>query len=392
MNELPLQQLAIAGYRSIRSMILDLGPLNVITGPNGSGKSNLYRAMRLMASVAEGQLLASLATEGGFRSTLWAGPEKISREMRSGQVPAQGAGKRIQPIALKLGFTGFPLSYTIEMGLPQPSGSIFITDPEIKRECVWVGPALESRQLCADRRRGSMRVRRGTNPWRDLEMMLPLHASMLTEYSDPFAAPELIVLRDSLRSWRFYDSFRVDALSPARQVITGTMTPVMAADGRDFVAALQTIREIGDSEGLDAAISDAFPGSSVQVALVGEGLRLEMLQPAMLRELTAAELSDGTLRYLLLVTALLTPRPPGLMVLNEPESSLHPDLLPALGRLILRASERSQMIVVTHSQQLVECLDEHPDCRAIRLIRDFGETVEVEQNLLNQYQWQWPRR
>ena len=70
------------------------------------------------------------------------------------------------------------------------------------------------------------------------------------------------------------------------------------------------------------------------------------------RALTAAELSDGTLRYLLWVAALLTPRPAELTVLNEPEASLHPDLLPALAALIARSSERSQVLVVTHSPQV----------------------------------------
>ncbi len=76
---------------------------------------------------------------------------------------------------------------------------------------------------------------------------------------------------------------------------------------------------------------------------------MSLEQPGMLRGLTAAELSDGTLRFLLLVAALLTPRPPELMVLNELENSLHPELIPALGRLIKRAAESSQVIVVSHN-------------------------------------------
>ena len=66
----------------------------------------------------------------------------------------------------------------------------------------------------------------------------------------------------------------------------------------------------------------------------GGRFELQMRQHGLLRPLGTAELSDGTLRYLLLVAALLSPRPPELMVLNEPETSLHPDLLAPLGRLI----------------------------------------------------------
>ncbi len=81
-----MTRLAISGYRSLREIVLDLGNLNVITGANGSGKSNLYRALRLLAETAQGHLIWSLAAEGGLRSVLWAGPETISREMKSGRV------------------------------------------------------------------------------------------------------------------------------------------------------------------------------------------------------------------------------------------------------------------------------------------------------------------
>src|SRR5215203_2623114 len=99
----------------------------------------------------------------------------------------------------------------------------------------------------------------------------------------------------------------------------------------------------------------------------------------LLRPLKAAELSDGTLRYLLWVSALLTPRPPGLLVLNEPETSLHPDLLPALGRLIALAATRSQVIVVSHAPPLIDALQQLPECHSITLAKAYGETGIVEE-------------
>ena len=88
--------------------------------------------------------------------------------------------------------------------------------------------------------------------------------------------------------------------------------------------------------------------------------------------LSAAELSDGTLRYLLLVAALLTPRPPSMMVLNEPETSLHPDLLPALARLIRHAAQHCQVWVVSHAPRLVAALEEDEACHSIRLEKISG--------------------
>ncbi|MEM9589472.1 MAG: AAA family ATPase, partial [Planctomycetota bacterium] len=180
--------------------------------------------------------------------------------------------------------------------------------------------------------------------------------------------------------------------APARRISAGTLTPVLSDDGHDLAAAIQTIREIGDAEGLRSVIDDAFPGSEIMIRWTDAGMQLSLNQPGMLRELTAAELSDGTLRYLLLVGALLTPRPPELMVLNEPENSLHPDLLPALARMIRIAAENSQIIVVSHSDQLVSELRSDEICESICLEKRLGETVVRGADLLSQRGWKWPAR
>src|SRR4030095_1724057 len=161
---------------------------------------------------------------------------------------------------------------------------------------------------------------------------------------------------------------------PARLPQIGTHTPVLSNDGSDLAAALQTIQEIGNPAALNEAVADAFPGSGISILNIEGRFEIAMHQHGLLRPLKAAELSDGTLRYLLWIAALLTPRPPGLLVLNEPETSLHPDLLPALGRLIANAAERSQVLVVTHAAKLIQELEEHEDCNSIRLKKEFGET------------------
>jgi predicted ATPase len=119
---------------------------------------------------------------------------------------------------------------------------------------------------------------------------------------------------------------------------------------------------------------------------------MEMQQHGLLRPLKAAELSDGTLRYLLWIAALLTPRPPDLLVLNEPETSLHPDLLPPLARLIARASAHAQMIVVSHADLLIDALRQHPECQSIVLEKTLGETRLAELSELTRPPWQWPTR
>jgi len=384
-----LQTLAVANYRSIRSLVMPLGPLTLITGANGSGKSNLYRALRLLAEAAQGSIVSSLAREGGFGSILWAGPETLSRGMKKGTVPVQG-GPRKEPVHLRLGFLAEDVGYSIDLGLPQQPPPGF-RDPEIKLEAVWAAPALRPSSLLAERRGPHVKLRGEDGEWRTIGKHLSTFESMLSTLSDPERAPELLSLRETVRSWRFYDHFRADADAPARQSQIGTLTPVLSHDGRDLAAALQTIRAIGDGAALDAAVDDAFPGASVQVE-GDDRFTVVFTQHGLLRPLSAAELSDGTLRYLLWIAALLTPRPPSLMILNEPETSLHPDLLPALARLIDKASSRTQIWVVSHASRMISALKESRNCSAITLTKELGETTIEGQGMLDAPPWKWPER
>ena len=381
-----ITRIAVSGYRSLRDIKLGLGALNVVTGANGSGKSNLYRSLRLLADIAQGRIIQSVAAEGGLHSTLWAGPEMFSTGMKRGDVPIQGTVRKA-PVSLKLGFGGSDYGYAIDLGLPVDSA--FPHDPEIKVECLWTGETLRRSNEFATRKGPMARIRDDAGVWKGVRNDLAQFDSMMTHCSDPREAPELMFLRERMREWRFYDYFRTDREAPLRRPQIGTYTPVLGSDGADLAAALQTIREISDAGALDAAIADAFPSCGVRVMGNDDYFELLMSQQGLLRPLKAAELSDGTLRYLCLVAALLSPRPPSLMILNEPETSLHPDLLPALARLIAQASARSQIVVVSHAMPFVEALEAAAEVRRITLEKRLGETIVP---LDQQASWTWPSR
>jgi predicted ATPase len=389
-----IETLGISGYRSLRELALPLDRLNLITGANGSGKSSLYRALRLLADAAQNSVVASLAREGGLPSTLWAGPETISRAVRQGDHSVEGQASR-RPASLKLGFASETYSYSIDLGYPPPPppATAFNLDPAIKRECIWHGGAFRKSAVLVDRRNNFVCLpsERDDEPVM-LTQNLSSADSMLASIADPQRAPEMLAVRETIRRWRFYDGFRTDFASPVRIPQIGTFTPVLNNEGTDLPAALQTILEIGDAEALRRTVDDAFPGSRVHTEVQAGRFEVMLQQHGLLRPLSAAELSDGTLRFLLLTAALLTPRPPELMVLNEPETSLHPDLLPALARLITAASEHSQLIVVSHARPLIEALGEVAGCKRLHLEKTFGETVLSDSTLFNKPRWQWPPR
>ncbi|MDO5084762.1 MAG: AAA family ATPase [Arachnia propionica] len=374
------RSVAVAGYRSLREIVVPLRQVTVVTGANGVGKSSLYKALRLLAACGTGEVIGALAREGGLSSALWAGPESLTA-VRRGQ-PLDGAN-RTGPVSLRLGVGADGFSYLVDLGLPQQSHhSAFNRDPEIKREAVWGGPVMRKATLVADRRNGhiSLHDAAGGEP-----SSVPSHASML------FEVPELRPLRDDLASWRFHDSLRTDAAAPARRPQIGTRTWSLSSDGADVAAVLQTIVEHGRTD-LDALVDDAFPGSRVEIQADNGVFELTMTQPGMLRPLTAAELSDGTLRYLMWLAALHAPRRPPLMALNEPETSLHPSLIPALGRLIASVTD-TQVVVVTHSAALIDAIAAAvADHAVVELVKDHGETVVSGQQLGDRPPWNWGGR
>jgi len=389
-----LRTVAVEGYRSLRSLVLPLGGLTVVTGANGSGKSSVYRVLRLLAATARGGAVRALAGEGGLQSVLWAGPEVIGAAVRRGERPVTGTVRQ-GPVALRVGFAGDDLGYAIDFGLPRPErGSMFSRDPEIKHEALWAGPVLRPAALLVERGGHAVLARSGRR-LTDTGRRLDRQDSMLAEVADTVTAPELLTVREQVRSWRFYDSFRTDPAAPARGAQPGTMTPVMADDGADLASALQTLRELGHGDELDAAVDAAFPGSQVDVADHDGLFRVRLHQPGLLRPLEAAELSDGTLRFLLWAAALLTPRPPQLFVLNEPETSLHPDLVAPLAAMVVTAATRTQVVVVTHSAALRRAFEragDDLDRRDVELEKQLGETVIAGQTLLTRPAWHWPAR
>lgn len=354
--------LCVMGYRSARHVYLPLGRINVLVGPNGSGKTNLYRAMFLIHQAAQGRLAQTLAEEGGMQSVLWAG------------------ARHIGPVRLVLSVRFEQFSYHMECGLPPPSNSLFKLDPEVKEEKIFWHEGGKKTQLL-NRKNLSIWARDGEGKRAEYASMVSPSESVLAEIREPHRFPELSMLRQEILQWRFYHHFRTDVDSPIRQPQVGVRTPVLSHDGRDLAAAIQTIFEIGRGDDFFRFVQAAFPGAELRVRSEQRFL-LEMRLPGFQRFFAAAELSDGTLQYLCLLAALLSPRPPSLMALNEPETSIHPELLPSLAKLITDASAHSQLWITTHAMPLADAICRDSACKPIKLEKVEGETLVENQPTL----------
>jgi len=370
----PIREVHVTGYRSVRDLRLKLRHINILTGPNASGKTNLYNSVFLLAKAAAGGFARVIAEEGGMASVLWAG-ERKGRSLPSA---------RLEPVRMGLGVKTDTFNYEMVCGLPKPYRSAFDLDPEVKEERVWMDGSRGMKVTFFERNADHSWILDREERLSDYSGELLPTESVLSQLREPHLYPELSALRSEMSQWRFYHHFRTDHESPLRHPQVGVRTPVLGHDGRDLAAALQTIIEIGHEEDLHEAVRQAFPGAALEIDHDEESGMFAVLlrMPGLKRPLRARELSDGTLRYLCLLAALLSPRPPALLALNEPETSLHPDLLEPLAHQMVNAAKHSQLWVVTHSQKLAELVEQYSGEEPIRLELVGGETKVKGQKLV----------
>jgi predicted ATPase len=376
-----ISALHIAGYRSLKDIAFELGPLTVVTGPNGAGKSNVFRALALLKSAALGRFSEALAQEGGMPAVLFAGPETLDRERARAGIVEGGPRQHRNQLLLGIAFDDF--RYELVVGLPpQAPGDPdpFVQDPDVKNEAIWSGKRRPS-SILVHRKAGV--VSDGNAAVRSPRPVLEPNESLLWQLSDAARFPEVAAMRARLSRLRLHHGFATEANGPARQVSVGFRSPVLADDGANLAAALATIAYLGNGDALDEAIDLAFPGARVRIKRDDEGrFVLRWHQHGLLRPLGVAELSDGTLRYLCLLAALHSPRPPEVLAINEPELSLYPELLRPLASQFRRAAKQMQVIVVSHAESLINSLEDSGEATSVFLTREFGATVVQGQTLL----------
>jgi predicted ATPase len=371
---LTVRDFQAAGYRSLRSIRIPLGGLSVFVGANGVGKTNLYRALQLLQASAAGTLSQELAGEGGMQSALWAGKRTPNQPVQL--TLSADFGEADGPAAYRYSLAvGLPPSFTDEEGNMFTRAGAFVLEAQVKEESL-VFNAKRRPEKLLERRGAYLAARDEAGLRQEIATELMASETALGSLSDPSRFPDLHTIRRTMLDWCFYHDLRSDQSSPLRRPCLAVTSPTLASDGSNLAAVFATLVHLReDTADLNRAIEEAFPGARLVVPNPGRTASFGMIFPDYpKRVFDSTELSDGTLRYLALAGVLLAYRLPAFVALNEPETSLHPDLLDPLARLIVRASERTQIWLVTHSERLADALAKYGKIKPRIVIKRQGET------------------
>ncbi len=345
-----IQHLQISGMLSFGPQGVDLPMerLNVLIGPNGSGKSNFIEALALLQATPH-DLSAPVRRMGGISEWLWKGDgaRDIARVEAVVYYPSGTAPLRHTLFMVQQG-QRFEIGYEsirVEHTNPYQHQSYYVsTDDKVEISGLVGGPSGQRRMRTLDR--GAVH--------RD--------ASILSQREDPDLYPELAWLQQQYRKFRLFRNWEFGPEARLRQPPRADEPSTFLTErGENLALLLSKLR--GDSrQAFVKSLRQIYDGiEDFQVEVGGGRADLFVVERgAGERYIPASRLSDGTLRYMALTAILLDPVPPPLVVIEEPELGMHPDVVLGIGEMLVKASERTQLVVTTHSRVLVDALSDYP--------------------------------
>lgn len=361
-------ELNIKGFRSLKDVTWQPGDLNVIIGPNGSGKSNLLRFLELISVSAQGRLGKYIQSLGGMAPIVWDG--QTATIIFSLKCEASGRDlltqKSILVYDMELARVGQGSYYRLQKevlthatGIGQGSPSAHILRTGLTGNFLGNGPELISV-------RDDLQLE--INEEESLLSTRIMGMSLLTQKMELF-----------LRNWKVYHDVDVSQTASLRQAALARPERLVDADGQNLIQVLHThYNENRDFKNdINEAMRAAF-GSDFEELLfppaADNRIQMRVRWKSLKREQSAADLSDGTLRFLLLLTVLTNPWSTGLIAIDEPENGLHPSMLPIIAEYAVEASKRTQVIFTTHSPQFLDAFTDTKPTTTIAQWRE-GETI-----------------
>lgn len=343
-----IRRLQISGLLSFgpQGIDLPLEPLNVLIGPNGSGKSNFIEALALLQA-APRNLPAPVKAMGGIWEWLWKGDG----------APATG---RITAFVNNPQQPEMPLRHTLEIA--ESGGRLEVADECIENAKPY--PGHTDAYFYYRYQQGDPVINNSSGEPRELGRgsVHPEESILSQRGEDPDYYPVLHQLREQYGGIRLYRNWELGPDAGLRRSPRSDAPSTFLMErGQNLVSLLSKLRGDHRQEFVKSLqqLYDGVVGFHIEV---GDG-RAELFvveKGRGERYIPASRLSDGTLRYMTLAAILLDPNPPPLLVIEEPELGLHPDVLLDVGHLVVKASRRTQLVVTTHSPVLIDALDDCP--------------------------------
>lgn len=333
-----IERLAVKGFRSLADVVWEPGKLNVLIGPNGGGKTNLLKVIRLLKASAAGQLGDFIQHEGGMQSVVWDGSAKaVEIEFND-----KSDGFRHD---YKLVLASIGAAYLIK------HERLILHESDITDVKLLERGTIDASILDDD---GAHR--------RIPASQLKRHETVISLVGGPIGPSSMMhAFGQDLLSVRMYGS--VDNESNRGPTVVSVEERVND-DGGNFIPALHNAYSTDRTfkQNMNSAMSAAFGSDFEELVFppaADQRIQMRIRWKSLKREQSAADLSDGTLRFMFLVTVLANPKRAGLIAIEEPEVGLHPSMLPIIADFAAESAEHSQIVFTTHSPAFLDAIGRH---------------------------------
>lgn len=375
-----LKSITLNGFLSFGHGVerFPLERLNVLIGPNASGKSNFVEAMSVLRAVPR-DLPKPIRQGGRVKDWLWKGDASGTRGGMGASHGGRSSCARLELVFSEgwiSRFKGLPaVRYRLEFGTE--GDSFVVLDERVENVDPLPGESKPYFYFGYEHGRPMLNVRQAMKTRELRREFIDPTQSILSQRRDPEEYPELGRLADVLGGIRIYRRWHFGPDAVVREACGWDVRTDHLSEQLDNLPArlLALKRNPGVKRRLVELVRELAPRfDDFEVVPEGGLLTLRLTEDDL--SIPARRLSDGTLRYLCLLAILVDPDPPPLIVIEEPELGLHPDIHPRLAGLLVEASERTQLVVTTHSDVLVDALTDTPE--AVVVCENFGGSTQLE--------------
>ncbi len=355
-----IKSLHLKNILSFKDTKLDLQPLNVLIGANGSGKSNLIDVIALLQAVP-GDLPSYFRRSGSIGDWVWNATRHSGSTFSLPEVTA---------MLDNYGSPDIPLEYELSLGVRNDRESYHVIAERL--ETPIEAPDGKRAFSFFKMQNGQGRIASQSSPFLHDAVYTELSPenirrgkSVLSEIRDPINYPTLTLTARRLASIKIYRDWQVGPNNPARrsQPTDGSVDFLE----EDFSNLALVVNDLRERQGL-GSLMDEYLGrfyesyQSLHTPVHDSRIRLAVRETGIATPLPASRLSDGAIRFIALLAILCHPNPPPLICIEEPEIATHPDSLGLVAELLRKASERTQIVVATHSPEFVSHFSDEPEC------------------------------